>query len=121
LRVQQAAERSVASSLQRRRRLLNRIKVVKARVANLGIGGRLERHRTMRSIELILGNLKNVKRRGKGWTARCPAHDDHRNSLSISEGDDQRILLYCHAGCGPEAIVKALGIGMRDLFPTRIP
>jgi putative DNA primase/helicase len=95
--------------------------VVKARPDNLSIAGRLRRHRTMRSIESILGSLNHVKRSGKRWTALCPAHDDRRNSLSISEGDDQRILLHCHAGCPIEAIVQALGIGMRDLFPTRTP
>jgi putative DNA primase/helicase len=74
----------------------------------------------MPSIESILASLKHVKRNRKGWTARCPAHDDHRPSLSISEGNDQRILLHCHAGCRPEAIVRALGMDMRDLFPTPI-
>ena len=74
----------------------------------------------MRSIESILGSLSNVKRNRKRSTARCPVHDDHRNSLSISEGDDQRILLHCHAGCRPEAIVQALGLDMRDLFPSGI-
>jgi AAA domain len=113
-------ERSGTWSPHRRCRLLNLTTVVKARVANLGIGGSSERHRTLESIEKILGSLNHVQRSGKGWTARCPAHDDHRNSLSISEGDDQRILLHCHAGCRPEAIVNALGIDMRDLFPTPI-
>jgi hypothetical protein len=26
-----------------------------------------------------------AKRSGPGWIARCPAHDDHRESLSIGE------------------------------------
>src|SRR5690606_6251 len=34
-----------------------------------------------------------------GFTARCPAHDDRRNSLSVSEGDRGKLLAYCHAGC----------------------
>lgn len=59
----------------------------------------------------ILQRLKGVRRSGKGWTARCPAHDDHRNSLSISEGEGGRLLLYCHAGCTFEAICRAAGIG----------
>jgi 5S rRNA maturation endonuclease (ribonuclease M5) len=95
--------------------------MVKAPVAHLGVTGRLERDRSMPSIESILGSLNHVQRSGKGWTARCPAHDDQRNSLSVSQGDDHRILLHCHAGCRPEAIVKALGMDMRDLFPTYIP
>jgi hypothetical protein len=95
--------------------------VVVAPVAHPGKAGRSERYRTMQSIESILGNLDHVQRSGKRWTARCPAHDDPRDSLSISEGNDHRLLLHCHAGCRPEAIVKALGIDMRDLFPPPIP
>jgi archaellum biogenesis ATPase FlaH len=37
--------------------------------------------------------------------------------LSISVGEDGRVLLHCHAGCAPEGIVAALGLEMRDLFP----
>jgi 5S rRNA maturation endonuclease (ribonuclease M5) len=57
----------------------------------------------------------------------CPAHDDHRPSLSVAEGDDGRVLLKCHAGCVPEDIVAALGLSMSDLFdehggrPTTMP
>jgi hypothetical protein len=36
--------------------------------------------------------------------------------LSISKGEDGRVLLHCHAGCIVEQIVAALGLGMRDLF-----
>jgi hypothetical protein len=35
----------------------------------------------------------------------CPAHDDRAPSLSISEGDDGRTLLKCHAGCSTADIV----------------
>ena len=47
---------------------------------------------------------------------RCPAHNDTRASASLSEGDDGRALVYCHAGCEPEAIMDGLGLEMRDLF-----
>ena len=36
---------------------------------------------------------------GSGWTARCPAHDDHMPSLSITDADDGKALARCHAGC----------------------
>lgn len=65
----------------------------------------------------ILGTLKNVTRSGSGFTARCPAHDDHRNSLSIGKGRDGRVLLFCHAGCEVGNILRALDIKMGDLFP----
>jgi hypothetical protein len=69
------------------------------------------------TIEEFLARLQRVKRSGDGWTARCSAHDDRRSSLSVGEGDDRRILLKCHAGCKPEAVVAAIGLTMRDLFP----
>jgi hypothetical protein len=53
-----------------------------------------------------------------GWTAKCPAHEDKTASLSISEGNDGRVLLHCHAGCPTEAIAGAAGLSMSDLFAT---
>lgn len=67
----------------------------------------------------ILLKLQNVKRNGTGWTARCPAHEDKHNSLSVSLGEDGRILLHDHAGCNVKNIVDALGMGLADLFPER--
>ncbi|ACV64409.1 phage/plasmid primase, P4 family [Desulfofarcimen acetoxidans DSM 771] len=69
--------------------------------------------------ELILSRLENVQVSGNGYTARCPveSHNDTKNSLSIRTGNDNRILLKCHAGCSIEDIVRALGLTMRDLFP----
>lgn len=45
---------------------------------------------------------------GASGIARCPAHDDHEPSLSVSEGDDGRLLTHCHAGCSAEAVWAAL-------------
>jgi hypothetical protein len=59
--------------------------------------------------------LKGVARSGDGWTARCPAHDDGHNSLSIHHGDG-RWLLKCHAGCEWQAIIEAVGLVSADLF-----
>src|SRR5262249_11432044 len=59
-----------------------------------------------------------AKKNGNGWLARCPAHDDRHASLSVGVGDDGRLLVYCHAGCGVDAIVKALGIRQADLYPN---
>jgi len=70
-----------------------------------------------RPIEIVLSKLSAVRRSGNGWLARCPAHDDHRPSLSINEGSDGRVLLRCHAGCPVEEVVRALALDMRDLFP----
>jgi len=67
---------------------------------------------------MILSKLENVKKTSSGWTARCPAHEDNRSSLSVSIGDDGRTLIHCHVGCTPEAIVNKLGLAMRDLMPN---
>ena len=66
----------------------------------------------------LLDRLTGVRRSGAGWTARCPGHDDRRASLSVGRGDDGRWLLKCHAGCPFDAIVAALGVDARDLFPS---
>src|ERR1044071_449444 len=69
------------------------------------------------NVREVLGKLRNIKRIREGWTARCRAHDDEHNSLSIKEGDGGRVLLYCHAGCSTEQVCVALGIGFKDLMP----
>lgn len=73
----------------------------------------------MKPVELLLSRLTKLKRVGGGWAARCPAHDDKKPSLSVSEGDDGRALVHCHAGCTVDAIAKALGLALRDLMPER--
>lgn len=45
---------------------------------------------------------------GSGGTARCPAHDDHNPSLSVSEGQDGKLLVKCHAQCDQSAVWGAL-------------
>jgi 5S rRNA maturation endonuclease (ribonuclease M5) len=47
---------------------------------------------------------------------RCPAHEDRVASLSVRTGEAGRVLVHCHAGCDPEAVVAALGLTMRELF-----
>jgi hypothetical protein len=55
----------------------------------------------------------------EGYSARCLAHEDHRASLSVSDGTDGKALLTCHAGCKVETVVSALGLEMVDLFPPK--
>jgi 5S rRNA maturation endonuclease (ribonuclease M5) len=64
-----------------------------------------------------LDAFTNVRKAGDGWTARCPAHDDRRNSLSIGEGEGGRTLLKCHAGCALDDILAAAHLEHTDLFP----
>jgi len=68
-------------------------------------------------VEKLVERL-HAKRSGKGWIAKCPAHDDRKPSLSIDEGADGRALIRCHAGCDNTAILASLGMKPRDLFPV---
>jgi hypothetical protein len=67
----------------------------------------------------ILAKLQGVTRTSSGWSARCPAHDDEKPSLSVSVGDDGHTLVYCHAGCKTDAILKAVDMTFKDLGPER--
>src|SRR5262249_15390341 len=62
--------------------------------------------------------LEGVRQSSKGWSAKCPAHEDRENSLTISAGDDGRILLHCFAGCPPDAVLRRLQLQLKDLFPS---
>jgi putative DNA primase/helicase len=73
----------------------------------------------MTPLEFLLSKLPGARKSGSGWSARCPAHDDRHASLSVSTGDDGRVLLRCHAGCDTAAIVAALGLSLADLFPAK--
>ena len=59
---------------------------------------------TAETIAKALGGRKA----GGGWTARCPAHDDHTPSLSIRDAVDNKVLVRCHAGCNQERVITAL-------------
>ena len=69
----------------------------------------------------FLAKLSNVTGSNGQFSARCPAHDDKRNSLSVSQGEDGRILVHCHAHCSVENIVSSLGLTFRDLFSELDP
>ena len=71
-----------------------------------------------RPVLAVLRCLHNVSDHGSGWSACCPAHDDHDPSLSVSEKDDGTVLVHCHAGCTAEEIVNSIKLPMRALFPT---
>ncbi|HZL06411.1 MAG TPA: CHC2 zinc finger domain-containing protein [Coriobacteriia bacterium] len=70
-------------------------------------------------IDRVLERLAHVKKAGGRYQARCPAHDDRTPSLSITETDDGKVLLRCWAGCDTEAVLAAMGLTWRDLFPPR--
>lgn len=70
-------------------------------------------------IGMILSLLENVRPCNDQWSARCPAHNDRNNSLSVAEADDGRVLLCCHAGCSYDEILDELELSPASLFPRR--
>ena len=67
----------------------------------------------------LLSHLSGVRRGGQGFVAKCPTHNDEKQSLSVAE-DQGRILIKCFAGCETKSIVEKLGITWQDLFDKRI-
>lgn len=47
---------------------------------------------------------------GRSNVVICPAHDDAEPSLSVSPGKTQPVILNCHAGCEPDAVISAGGL-----------
>lgn len=61
------------------------------------------------SIAIALGGRKA----GRGWSARCPAHDDRNPSLSLRDSASGVVCVKCFAGCPKNEIIgslKALGL-----------
>lgn len=65
--------------------------------------------------EHIAGALGG-RRSGRGWMARCPAHQDRGPSLSISESAGKP-LVHCFGGCTQAAVIEALRA--KGLWPER--
>ncbi len=67
-------------------------------------------------IQEILQRFDGVKQCGDGqYMARCPCHDDRKQSLSIGRGE-KGIVLKCQAGCDTRDVIARVGIKPRDLF-----
>lgn len=53
----------------------------------------------------VIGQALKGRRNGGGWLVRCPCpshgkgRGDRNPSLSVADGDDERLLLRCFAGC----------------------
>ena len=69
------------------------------------------------SIDELLDRFQKVRRVGKRWTARCPAHEDKTPSLAIAAGT-RGWLIKCWAGCDFADIVAAAGIETQRMFFT---
>lgn len=68
----------------------------------------------------VVKKLSGAKRSQSGFIAKCPAHTDEKQSLSIDSAGG-KVLLNCFAGCRPEQIVEAMGLEFKDLFEGCAP
>jgi hypothetical protein len=68
------------------------------------------------TVVTLLKCFQKVRKSGAGWTARCPAHDDKENPLSVAVGLDGTVLLNWFAGCATDVILEKIGLAMRHLF-----
>ena len=73
------------------------------------------------TVENVLAALGEYTETGSGYKARCPAHDDSSPSLSISEGDNGKAVVCCHAGCTQDALMAKLAIPVERRTPLDHP
>ena len=79
----------------------------------------------MMPFDLIIASARKrgykvIARRPGQALLQCGAsdHPDNHPSVSLSEGDDGRALIYCHARkCDPARILSGYGLTLGDLFP----
>ncbi len=69
----------------------------------------------------LLKKLQDVRKIGDAsYQCRCPTHTDKKASLTVTEKED-KILIYCHAGCRTYDILNELGLKMSDLYKNGQP
>lgn len=64
----------------------------------------------------IAQRLEGVRRNGTGFMAKCPAHEDSHQSLSIRDSSSG-ILFKCHTGCEAVSVISAMGLEWKDVMP----
>ena len=70
------------------------------------------------SAEPLLQRLEGVQKSGTGWRARCPACEGRSRKLSITVSDG-RVLIHCFGGCAAADVLRAAGLGWKDIMPPR--
>ena len=71
---------------------------------------------TATDIQEVLRYFDGVKKCGESqYMARCPCHDDRKQSLSIGRGE-KGVVMRCQAGCSTRDIIARVGLKPRDLF-----
>lgn len=68
-------------------------------------------------IAQAIGEGKEHQNGDGSWNTVCPAHSDKGPSLTVSSGQNGRILVHCHAGCKQVEVIDALK--RLDLWPRQ--
>jgi len=75
------------------------------------------------TFQQILTRTQAKEKKPDQWEGHCPGpthkHGDRRPSLSVSRGNNGRILLHCHSGCARKSVLDALDLKDEDLFPPK--
>ena len=65
----------------------------------------------------VLGEGKEFRNGdSNSWNTVCPAHTDKGPSLTVTDGRDNRLVVFCHAGCAQDKVIDALK--RMDLWPS---
>lgn len=92
--------------------------VLRPKPARVDLDDTAKRAVTAEEVAMMCHNAESYR---DGWRASCPVPShgkgkgDKTPSLTIRQGD-RGVLLYCHAQCALEDIVRALDLKMGDLF-----
>lgn len=74
------------------------------------------------ALERIVERIPDARPYKHGYRAKCPSHDGkHRDSLSLSEGEDGAALVHCFGGCETADVLRTIGLEMKDLYPESHP
>ena len=70
----------------------------------------------MLTVDDIVAKLPGARKSGRGYSAKCPAHEDKNASLSVWQDEHGNTGLHCFAGCHRRDICAALGIKEEMLY-----
>lgn len=68
---------------------------------------------------MTLEEVRAHFKQGQNGLYHCPAHADEKGSLSINAGRKNPVVLFCHAGCSTNEILRSAGLQMSDLFDRK--
>lgn len=77
-----------------------------------------------RFFSALQGKTGEITDSAGGWSARCPVHDDEKQSLSIRIGSKNQLMVKCHApSCAQfsskefvRRVIESLGLSFSDLY-----